>query len=124
MAKKKPTKFTVTENPDLSEVAKVAKKYNLKGKVRKNGVVKPTQKYKLEIRVNDKVFKATGDDLSVMLAEINFPDFIKSETNIIASNKTKTLQRDLKVFQARRVFTGYDNTSMQLLGIALTKQLR
>ena len=84
---------------------------------------KPAPKYKLEIHVNDKVFKAKGDDLSVMLSEIDFPDFIKSETNIIASNKTKTIQKDLRVFQARRTFTGYDNTSMQLLGISLAKQL-
>jgi len=92
-------------------------------KITKKKTVKPEPKYKLEIRVNGKVLKSTGDDLTKMLSEIDFPDFIKSETNIIVSNETKTLQRDLKVFQARRCFTGYDNTSINLLGISLTKQL-
>jgi len=97
------------------------KKITKKKTVKK--IVKPELKYKLEIRVNGKVLKSTGDDLSKMLSKIDFPDFIKSETNIIVSNETKTLQRDLKVFQARRCFTGYDNTNLELLSISLTKQL-
>lgn len=80
-------------------------------------------KYKLEIRVNGQVLKATGDDLSKMLSAIDFPSFIKSETNIIASNENKTIQKDLKVFNARRCFTGYENTSLELLGISIMKQL-
>lgn len=96
-------------------------KKTIKKTVKKTPKVEP--KYKLEIRVNGKLLKAEGDDLYKMLSEIDFPPFIKSETNIIVSSKTKTIQKDLKVFQARRIFTGYDNTSMQLLCINLTKQL-
>lgn len=92
-------------------------------KIRKKPKPKPTPKYKLEIRVNNIVLKSEGDDLYKMLSEIDFPSFIKSETNIIASNKSNTLQKDLKVFQARRCFTGFKNTSLELLGINLTKQL-
>lgn len=84
---------------------------------------KPTPKYKLEIRVNNQILKAEGDDINKMLSSIDFPTFIKSETNIIVLNEKKTIQKDLKVFNARRCFTGYDNTSLELLSIALTKQL-
>lgn len=101
-------------------VRKVAK---IKAKKALGSVIKkaaPT--FKVEIESSGVHFKAKGNDLHELLRQFPAPALFKTETNILVTKGKKTVQKDLKVAEARRCFTGFDTTSLELLAIGLTKR--
>jgi hypothetical protein len=96
---KKTTK-KVTDSPKVKE-----KKFN----------------YHIEIESSGVVYKADGNDIYKLLKEFPRPGLFKSETNIKVTKDGKTIQKDLKVFDARRVFAAFDSTSLELLAISIGK---
>lgn len=68
-------------------------------------------------------YEAEGNDLYQLLRDFPMPALVNTETNIVVTKDGKTIQRDLKVAEARRCFTGFDTTSLELLAISISKQL-
>ena len=92
---------------------------------KKLGAVKTKKKfdYKVEIVSSGVEHKAEGNDLYTLLREFPMPALVKTETNITVTKNGKTVQKDLKVVDARRCFTGFETTSLELLAIGLNKML-
>lgn len=68
-------------------------------------------------------YEAEGNKLYELLRAFPAPALLNTETNIVVAKGGKTIQRDLKVAEARRCFTGFDTTSLELLAISIGKQL-
>ena len=77
--------------------------------------------FHVKILVNNEPYEATGDDLKEIVSGFTPPDMIKNETNVIVTKNKKTIQRDLKVYEARRLFN--NDTVMILFVDNLLKQL-
>lgn len=92
-----------------------------KVKAPKEAVDKKEPVYQLTIIVNSDVYDVEGDDLIELINTFTPPALIKNETNVIARKGTKTVQRDLKTFDARRVFG--NKTSLELFVNNLVDQL-
>jgi len=101
---------------------KVAKKVTL-GAVAEIKETKPKSTYAVEIESSGVSYKAKGDDLYQILLDFPAPDLLNTETNIKVTKGKKTIQKDLKVVDARRCFTGFETTSLELLAIGITKML-
>lgn len=79
--------------------------------------------FSVDVVTSGENYSAEGDDLYSLLRDFKAPALINTETNITVTKGGKTIQRDLKVADARRCFAGYDTTSLELLAISITKQL-
>jgi hypothetical protein len=79
--------------------------------------------YQVEIESSGVLHKAEGNDPYELLRAFPMPALVKTETNIKVTKEGKTVQRDLKVADARRCFTGFETTSLELLAISINKQL-
>lgn len=79
--------------------------------------------FKVEISSSGEEYSKEGDNIYNLLKEFPAPALINTETNIKVTKGTKTIQKDLKVADARRCFTGFDTTSLELLSISISKQL-
>lgn len=109
----------------------MAKKVSVSPKVTKKlGAIKvPKAKKKevfdfsVEIESSGVTYKAEGNDLYQLLRDFPAPALLNTETNIRVTKDGKTVRRDLKVADARRCFTGFDTTSLELLAIGINKQL-
>jgi len=75
------------------------------------------------IASSGETYEKEGNDLYELLRGFPMPALVNTETNIVVTKGDKTIQRDLKVADARRCFTGFDTTSLELLAISITKQL-
>lgn len=60
--------------------------------------------YQLKVLINNEVYESLGDDLYELLSDITPPAFIKTKTAIIVTRNNKTVRKDLKVINARRMF--------------------
>ncbi len=89
-------------------------------------------KEKIEEKKSEPIFELTvlcmgethhsvGDDLTALLKNFTPPPLFKTATNIIVRKAGKTVQRDLKVYDARRLFN--NKTSLELFINNLTRQL-
>ena len=92
-------------------------------KTKLGGEKKKAPTYKVVAYVNDDTLKGDGNDLYKVLLKLGFPTFIKTETNLVVTKGKKTVQRDIKVVDARRCFSGNETTALELLAIGLDKQL-
>ena len=107
-------------------MAKAKKVKESPAPTKKLGAVKKKKEvfaFSVEIISSGVVYKADGNDLYVLLRDFPMPALVKTETNIAVTKNGRTVQKDLKVADARRCFTGYDTTSLELLAIGLTKML-
>lgn len=69
-------------------------------------------------------YEKEGNDLYELLRDFPAPALLNTETNIVVTKGGKTIQRDLKVADARRCFRkNTDTTSLELLAISISKQL-
>ena len=92
-------------------------------KTKLGGEKKKAPTYKVVAYVNDETLKGEGNDLYNILLKLGFPTIIKTETNVLVTKGKKTVQKDLKVSDARRCFSGAETTSLELLAIGIDKQL-
>jgi len=94
-------------------------------KVTKPKVEKPKSEplFKVKLILNNETFTGGGDNLYKVFRSFPTPSIIKTETNILVTKGGKTVQKDLKVIDARRSFAGYDTTSLELLAISIAKML-
>lgn len=79
--------------------------------------------YQVEILSSGLEYKAEGNDLYELLKAFPAPALFNTETNLKVTKGGKTIQKDLKVFDARRCFTGFETTSLELLAIGLNRML-
>lgn len=87
-------------------------------------VKKPkTYKFKGLVVINGEATELKGDDLKEMLLGVETPTSIKTNVHLEVTSGGKTLSKDLKVFDAKRAFTGIDNTNLDLLVINLGRTL-
>lgn len=68
-------------------------------------------------------YEAEGNDLYTLLKDFPAPALLNTETNVRVTKGDKTIQRDIKVAEARRCFNGLETTSLELLSISINKQL-
>jgi len=84
---------------------------------------KETFDFAVEIESSGVSYKAEGNVLYDLLRAFPTPALLNTETNIKVTKNGKTVQKDLKVAVARRCFTGFDTTSLELLAIGIGKML-
>lgn len=96
----------------------MAKKLTKKKKVEQ---IEAEPIFYLKIIANNEVYETTGDNLKDLMVSFTPPVLLKNETNIIAVKNKKTVQRDLKVYDARRLFN--NKTNMILFTDNLLAQL-
>ena len=92
----------------------------MKKKSRIAKVETKTPIYKLVIYFNGNVCNAEGDELLPLLQSFKLP-FIKTETNVLVIKDKKTVQRDLKVVEANRLWG--NKVKLELFANNLTRQL-
>ena len=90
-------------------------------KVEKKVVKEKKADFKVEIESSGETFKKEGNDLYELLLAFPAPALLNTETNIKVTKGGKTIQKDLKVADARRCFSGFETTSLELLSISIAK---
>lgn len=80
--------------------------------------------YKVLLTMNNEKSEYFGNDLREMIGKFTPPDIIKSETSITAIKGDKTITKDMRVYDAKRLFGKYTNkTALTLFIDNLIEQL-
>jgi hypothetical protein len=111
------TKVTKERKPRATKLGAV------KSSITKEKEEKRVFAFRVSIVSSGESYEADGDNLYQLLRAFPMPALVNTETNIVVTKNGKTIQRDLRVADARRCFTGFDTTSLELLAISINKQL-